>query len=266
MTFKATRTRAVLAVCALGLMGMWSAAHAADPSAQEIKDRLLGKDKPAADAPAAANPTAPGGAQPDCSTQEALESNPACFNRVSGSERGFSLIGPAGSASGSPSHGAVRAPPRATSGSAAAASGARPASAPVRHAAATGGAGAAAGSCGLRDSASDRGVNLCVTFALNSAVLTPKSRDSLGKLVQALTSPEIRGHTVRIEGYADASGNADANQALSMARAASVADFLVQHGVAREHVEAQGLGATHLLPDRAPSDPANRRVEARLKD
>jgi outer membrane protein OmpA-like peptidoglycan-associated protein len=129
-----------------------------------------------------------------------------------------------------------------------------------------GGGGGAAASCGLRDTSNDRGVNLCVTFGLNSAVLTPQSRSSLNRLVEALSSPDIRGHTIRIEGYADLSGNAQANQKLSEARAESVAAYLVQHGVSRDHVESQGYGATHLLPDRASTDPANRRVEARLKN
>jgi outer membrane protein OmpA-like peptidoglycan-associated protein len=117
----------------------------------------------------------------------------------------------------------------------------------------------------LRDTSTDRGVNLCVTFALNSAALTPQSRSSLDVLIQALTAPDIRGRTVLIAGFADASGNSQANQKLSEARAASVADYLAQHGVARGAVESHGYGATQLLPDRAPTDPANRRVEARLK-
>ncbi len=259
MTHQARRLLGSMLVAgAIGLAVAWAGPGAAapDPSAQEIRDRLLGHDH----APATgAAPSAPAGAQPDCSTQEALETNPACFNQVSGSNRSFSLVKP--SSSGNPGT------PTRTAGRPAVGSAGRPTAraslgAPPRR---TGSSGAAT-SCGLRDTGTDRGVNLCVTFALNSADLTPQSRSRLDRLYEAVSTPEIRGRTVKIEGYADISGNAQANQRLSEARAQSVADYLVRRGVARDHVESQGYGATHPLPDHDPKDPANRRVEARLKE
>jgi outer membrane protein OmpA-like peptidoglycan-associated protein len=251
--------RTLLALCAFGVAAGWAAVGlaAGEPSAQEIHDRLLGHDTGATTQPPAGGDTG-SASQPDCSTQEALENNPACFNQVSGSSRSFSLVAP---------HSDTNTTPKP----AAPASHARPTSqfvrAPGRPAAAARAAkgGGAAASCGLRDTSSASGVNLCVTFALNSAALTPQSRSSLDILIQALSAPDIRGRTVLIGGFADASGNAQANQKLSEARAASVADYLAQHGVARSLVESHGYGATQLLPDRAPTDPANRRVEARLK-
>ena len=246
----------MLAAGAIGLAGAWAGPGTAapDPSAQEIRDRLLGHDQTPATGAAT---SAPAGAQADCSTQEALETNPACFNQVSGSNRSFSLVKPSGNP-GTP----TRTAGRPTVGPAAHPTTRASVGAPSRRT----GNGGAATSCGLRDTGTDRGVNLCVTFALNSADLTPQSRSRLDRLYEAVSAPEIRGRTVKIEGYADISGNAQANQKLSEARAQSVADYLVRRGVARDHVESQGYGATHPLPDHDPKDPANRRVEARLKD
>ncbi|MGA0603141.1 OmpA family protein [Caulobacter sp. KR2-114] len=250
------RLTALLAACLvpLAVAPARAADPAAQPSAQDIRDRLLGRDGAPSNGSSAA-PAQPAGG-PDCSTQAALESNPACFNQVSGADRGFSLVGPRGSGA----HAAAPAAgPRA--------GGASP-RAPAHQAAASGRrtTSGAAGGCGLSDTSNAHGVNLCITFGLNSSTLTPTARSHLDRLYEALAAPELRSRSIRIEGYADISGNAQANQTLSAARAQAAADYLVTKGLSRDHVEAQGYGSSHLLPGRAPTDPANRRVEARLKD
>jgi len=248
------RLAGLLTACILPLAAPQARAAdpAGQPSAQDIRNRLLGHD---ATPGASAAPSQPAGGAPDCSTQAALESNPACFNQVSGADRGFSIMGPRSSGAS----GAAAAPPPRTTATG---------HAPVRQATAGGRrpVGGAASTCGLADTSNAHGVNLCITFALNSSVLTPTARGRLDRLFEALSAPELKTRGIRIEGYADISGNAQANQALSEARARSVADYLVGKGLARTQVEAQGFGSTHLLPGRDPTDPANRRVEARLKD
>jgi len=230
------------ASAAFGLLTLCFAGAAAgqngtSPSGQDIQDRLLGT-------PNAASPAAP-----DCSTQQALENNPDCGQTVRGGERGFSLF----------KNGAQTAP--ANPGRASVATSAGPAKQVRAPRRATG-----AASCGVEDAASAKSVNLCVTFALNSSVLTDKSKQSLGQLVAALNSPQIAARDALIEGYADASGNPDANLKLSDARARAVVDYLADHGVARTRLDAKGYGATHFLPGRSSDDPGNRRVEARLKE
>lgn len=231
------RAGAAIGAIVLCLAGAAVGQNAPSPTGQDIQDRLLG------------TPNTASQAAPDCSTQQALENNPDCGQTVRGGERGFSLFkngaqtapAPSGRASVATSEGPakhVRAPRRTTG----------------------------AASCGVEDAASAKSVNLCVTFALNSSVLTDKSKQSLGQLVAALNSPQIAGRNAIIEGYADASGNPDANLKLSDARARAVVDYLADHGVARTRLDAKGYGATHFLPGRSSDDPGNRRVEARLKE
>lgn len=124
----------------------------------------------------------------------------------------------------------------------------------------------AAARCAVSEANDARALNLCVTFALNSTALTDRSRQNLDTLVSALNSPRILNRDVAIEGYTDVSGAAAANLKLSDGRANAVADYLAGHGVARNRIDAKGLGATNFLSSRAAADPANRRVEARLKD
>ncbi len=124
----------------------------------------------------------------------------------------------------------------------------------------------AAARCVVSEAKDVRSLNLCVTFALNSTSLTGQSRQNLDTLVSALNSPRILGRDVAIEGYTDVSGAAAANLKLSEGRANAVADYLARNGVARNRIDARGLGATSFLSSRAATDPANRRVEAHLKD
>lgn len=229
-------------------------AKAADPggqpSAQDYRDRLLGREAPPSNG---TSPSRPAGT-PDCATQEALENNPACFNQVSGADRGFSLVAPHGSSG----RGAAASPQTTRPG--------RPARPAVAAASRSPRGGGGGDGCGLGDSASARGANLCITFALNSSVLSTTARSHLDRLFEALSTPELRGRKLLIEGYADVSGNAQANLTLSEERARSAADYLVSKGLRRDQVSSQGFGSTHLLPGRAATDPANRRVEAQLKD
>lgn len=215
-----------------------------DQAAQQIHDRLVGKQ-----AAPAAPATATSGAK--CDTAAEIENDPACAASVSGPGRPWSLTGHV-----APAH-AARA--------AAAAAPAHASEAAVRTASArrTKARGAAT-ACDLDQAGEARSVNLCLTFALNSATLTPTSRASLDSLATALAQSDVQARKVLVGGYADATGNARHNLKLSSERAQAAVAYLVAHGVAADRLESKGYGETHPLPGHSPKDPANRRVEAVL--
>jgi outer membrane protein OmpA-like peptidoglycan-associated protein len=100
-------------------------------------------------------------------------------------------------------------------------------------------------------------------FDVDESVLKPAAENVLRELSLEINAiPNVR---VAIEGHTDSDGADDYNQRLSEARAAAVADFLVNSGgVPREVVNAVGYGEGQPA---APNDTAqnkamNRRVEA----
>ena len=70
-------------------------------------------------------------------------------------------------------------------------------------------------------------------FAFGSAVLPDDAKQALRVVADGLKGRSSGGAVVRIEGHADASGDADGNRMLSERRAASVRDFLVSMGVSQ---------------------------------
>ncbi|MFA7587637.1 MAG: OmpA family protein, partial [Novosphingobium sp.] len=59
----------------------------------------------------------------------------------------------------------------------------------------------------------------------------------------------------------DIAGDPVANQDVSQKRADAVRQALIRRGIPAEGLRARGVGADEPLPDLAPSDPANRRIE-----
>lgn len=68
------------------------------------------------------------------------------------------------------------------------------------------------------------------------------------------------GSDVVVTGYTDESGNAAYNQQLSTRRAQAIGDYLVAHGVPRDHITVQGRGETDAFATPA----LDRRVEVRM--
>lgn len=68
------------------------------------------------------------------------------------------------------------------------------------------------------------------------------------------------GSDVVVTGYTDESGNAAYNQQLSARRAQTIGDYLVVHGVPRDHITVQGRGETDAFATPA----LDRRVEVRV--
>ena len=99
-----------------------------------------------------------------------------------------------------------------------------------------------------------------VTFATGSANLTDQARAILDRVAQSLVgNPDIK---VEVGGHTDNTGNAATNVRLSQTRAESVRQYLIDHGVAADHVTAKGYGSTQPIADNrtATGRAANRRV------
>jgi outer membrane protein OmpA-like peptidoglycan-associated protein len=104
-------------------------------------------------------------------------------------------------------------------------------------------------------------INLEVTFAYNSAKLTPAAVATLRNLGKALKSADLRGDTFNIEGHTDARGGYEFNLRLSDRRAEAVKQFLVaEYNIPAKDLVPVGYGKSKL---KNPSDPfgaENRRV------
>jgi len=102
-------------------------------------------------------------------------------------------------------------------------------------------------------------------FEVGSNQLTAESQAEFAKLRSEVG--ERAAAEVMVIGHTDTVGNAQGNDALSLKRAESVRDLLVEAGVAGEKVEAVGRGERELLVPTADEidEPKNRRVEINLR-
>jgi outer membrane protein OmpA-like peptidoglycan-associated protein len=101
-----------------------------------------------------------------------------------------------------------------------------------------------------------------VLFASGESTLLPSATSRLTQVAEALVAGDP-GSTFVVEGYTDSKGKSDFNQNLSEARAQAVRDFLVQHGVAPERIEARGFGESQPVASNKTAEGRanNRRVE-----
>ena len=105
-------------------------------------------------------------------------------------------------------------------------------------------------------------ISLNVTFALNSADLTPAAKDVVKTLATAINSDQLTGYKFQVEGHTDSTGSPDANLDLSQRRAATVRDELIaEYHVAPDRLVAVGKGQTEPLDAEHPDAAANRRVQ-----
>jgi outer membrane protein OmpA-like peptidoglycan-associated protein len=100
-----------------------------------------------------------------------------------------------------------------------------------------------------------------IFFGSGQAALKPEAADSVAPVVEFLQ--RYPGLPVRVVGYTDDRGNADANLALSRRRAESVRSALVSAGAEAARLEVSGRGAADPLAgnDTAAGRARNRRVE-----
>ena len=112
-----------------------------------------------------------------------------------------------------------------------------------------------------------RAIDLSVPFARNSADLTITAERQLDELAAALAGERLRRFRVEVYGHTDASGSAEYNLKLSLARAAETVHYLVErHGLDRYRFRHGGYGEERLLTGLAPYSPRHRRVEIIVKD
>lgn len=111
--------------------------------------------------------------------------------------------------------------------------------------------------------AEPQGLDMRVSFELDSADLTPGARENLALFAQMMQDERLEIARFVVEGHTDARGGDGYNVDLSEARAESVRRFLTGLGVAPERLTAVGLGETRPRVDDG-LDPENRRVELRI--
>lgn len=100
-----------------------------------------------------------------------------------------------------------------------------------------------------------------VTFAPNSANLTPHAQTVLDRIAQILgKAPKSK---VTVAGYTDNQGSAAHNLALSKARAQATRSYLAAHGVAASRMAAAGHGAADPIATNATNAgrAQNRRID-----
>lgn len=105
-----------------------------------------------------------------------------------------------------------------------------------------------------------------VKFQIDSASLRASSKSQLDEVVAVLL--KYAKVSVEISGHTDSTGAPEHNVELSKARAETVKDYLVQHGVAADRVKTRGAGPDEPIDtNTTPAGRANnRRIEFRLLD
>jgi len=105
-----------------------------------------------------------------------------------------------------------------------------------------------------------------ISFDTGRADLKPALRGVLDQFAQGLSS-DATLH-VRVVGHTDSTGSDAINDRLSLDRASSVRDYLVDRGVSSARIETAGRGAHEPIADNATSAgrAANRRVEIFLRE
>jgi len=100
-----------------------------------------------------------------------------------------------------------------------------------------------------------------VTFAADGFSLTPADDQILSQVADKLKACP-NAHTT-INGYTDNTGTEGINIPLSTQRGNTVADFLIAHGVARDHLVVHGMGSINPVASNVTPDgrAKNRRVE-----
>lgn len=105
-----------------------------------------------------------------------------------------------------------------------------------------------------------------VYFKINSSTLSPEAKQDLDSLAQKAQA--AKGYAVEIAGFADTTGKAALNQALSERRADAVTRYLEQQGNIPIHriLSPAGMGTSHEAADNNTPQgrKMNRRVEVKL--
>jgi OOP family OmpA-OmpF porin len=101
-------------------------------------------------------------------------------------------------------------------------------------------------------------------FETGSANLKPTSAEQLKNIAEIMKAyPKV---ALKIGGYTDNVGNADANLKLSQKRAENTRQELVKSGVDAKRLEAEGYGEKHPVADNSTEEgrQKNRRIDLRV--
>ncbi|NBD12006.1 MULTISPECIES: OmpA family protein [Corallococcus] len=103
-----------------------------------------------------------------------------------------------------------------------------------------------------------------VEFKQGSSQLTAKSQQMVGELGDLMK--QKADSRVRITGFTDSTGNADANRQLSQTRAESVRQALVRDGVTQDRIDVSGEGSANPVAsnDTPEGRVQNRRIEVQV--
>lgn len=106
--------------------------------------------------------------------------------------------------------------------------------------------------------------NRVVEFESGSATLTASGRAIIDEMAAAIK--QIGAPKVQLIGHTDSQGNHQANVALSLARASTVRNYLIDKGIPVESLSAFGAGPDQPVAsnDTAEGRAKNRRIEFRL--
>lgn len=102
-------------------------------------------------------------------------------------------------------------------------------------------------------------------FITGRTELTPQSKSSLHEVREKIKG--FPAAQVSVIGHTDRVGTAEANDALSLKRAAVIRDMLIEIGIPREAIEAVGRGEREPLVQTldGKAEDRNRRVEIKLR-
>ena len=103
-----------------------------------------------------------------------------------------------------------------------------------------------------------------ITFATDSSTIAPQFTGTLSDVANVIKQYDKT--TVVVEGHTDDTGAASYNQALSVQRASSVANYLASMGVASNRLQVIGMGESQPIATNATEagKAQNRRVEIRI--
>ena len=106
--------------------------------------------------------------------------------------------------------------------------------------------------------------NRVIEFESGSATLTPRGVAILDEMVGAIK--KIGAPRLQVVGHTDSSGSRLANIGLSLARAGTVRNYLIERGIPAAALSAVGSGPDHPVAsnDTAEGRAKNRRIEFRL--
>ena len=111
-----------------------------------------------------------------------------------------------------------------------------------------------------------RSIDLVIQFDFDSARLQDASKPLLDNLASAMRNERLSTLRFRVEGHTDAKGSEAYNLQLSRRRAETVQAYLMDKGIERERLSAEGKGFGELLMPDKPQAAENRRVRITTQD